>query len=426
MNKTAKHSYRVLLASGVIALIAANTSLAGISVSPLKQELTVKPGQTGQFIVTVSNNRRGENNVVQSVTLEAMDVAVSEEGTLSFHRAGSFKTSASKWITLEKNTLTLQPGESQTIHATVKVPQEARGEFYSTIMVTLKPPPNSPKGILVTYRIASGVFLTVPGQSFPRQARITRCEVLWSKDASASMQPAEAVLARPTIAVVIQNTGKARFEVSGAVRIQNEDSRMVFASPLTSRRPCVFGGDARLFEARLDRALPAGKYTLRAELDYQSGWAKAYYNLPLEITPERAELLALPHGQAQKGNRSPLEIAPDQVVCTAAPGAYRCLKVAVKNTSEQLLQCKAGLLTETVGTEDWVGIQPAAFNCPPGASKVLELAVRIPAQARKGRHSLSLVVDGMTEDGHNSSTKVPIELNLQALESDESPHTFSD
>jgi len=423
MDKTVQHSYLVMLASGVIMLAAASPSFAGISVSPLKQELTVKPGQTGQILITVSNNRRGENDVAQSATLEAMDVAVSEEGALDFHRAGSSKTSATTWITLDKNTLTLQPGQSQAIQATVKVPQEARGEFYSAIIVTLKPPPNSPKGLLVTYRIASGVFLTVPGQSFPRQARITRCELVWPKDPSASAQPAEAALARPAIAVVIQNTGKARFEASGTVRIQNEDSRTVFAAPLTSRRPCIFGGDSRLFEARLDRALPPGKYTLRAELDYQSEWAKAHYNLPLEITPAQAELLALPHRQVQNSNPSPLQIAPDRVVCAAAPGAYRCAKVTIGNTSDQSLQCKAGLLTETVETEDWVDIQPATFTCPPGASKTVKLVVRIPPQAPKGRHSFSLVIDGMTEDGRNWSAKVPIEVYLQAVKPDESPRT---
>ncbi|MCJ7543323.1 MAG: DUF3324 domain-containing protein [Phycisphaerae bacterium] len=401
--------------------IAGSPSFAGISVSPLKQELTVKPGQMGRTAITVSNNRRSESDVAQVVTLEAMDVAVSEEGALNFHRAGSFKTSASKWITLEKDTLTLQPGESQTIQATVKVPLEARGEFYSAIMATLESPSNASKGIVVTCRIASGIFLTVPGQSFPRQARITRCELLWPQDASAPTQPAEAVPARPTIAVVIQNTGKARFEASGKIRIRNKDSRTVFTAPLTSCRPCVFGGDSRLFEAPLDQALPAGKYTLRVELDYQSAWTKARYDLPLEITSEQAELSAPRHKEGSKGGGSPLEIMPDPVVCAAAPGAYRCLKVTIKNTSEQSLQCKASVLTETVGTEDWVAIQPAAFHCPAGASKILELLVRIPTEAPKGRHSLSLVVDGMTEDGRTSSAKVPIEVNLQAVKPDESP-----
>ncbi len=416
MNKTTRHSCLVVLASAVILALAANPSFAGIGVSPLKQELTVKPGQTGHTTVTVSNNMRSLNDTAQTVALEVMDVAVSEEGALSFHPAGSFKTSASKWITLEKDTVTLKPGESQTVQVTVKVPQQTRGEFYSAIMVTLKSPAHGPKGVVVTCRIASGIFLTVPGQSFPRQARIRRCELVWPEGASASTQPAEAAPAQPTIAVVIQNSGRARFEASGKVRIQDENSRAVFTAPLTSSRPCVFGGDSRLFEASLDQALPAGKYTVRAELDYQSAWTKARYDLPLEITPEQAELLALRHKESSKGGGSPLEIAPDPVVCTAAPGAYRSLKVTVTNTSEQSLQCKAGLLTETAGAKDWADIQPAEFSCRPGASKILELVVRIPAGVPNGRHCLSLVVDGRTEDGRNSSAKVPIEVNLQAVE----------
>ena len=419
MHKSVQHGASLLAACLVVGVMGSSAP-AGISVSPLKQEVTARPGETVKFKITVSNSRRAESDTARAVRLEVMDVTVSQDGALSFHGPGSQKNSASNWVSLEAKALTVEPGQSRIVEGSLTAPYAASGEYYSAVLVTLEDKGKTDKGVSVTYRIASGVFVTVTGRSFPREAKITRCEVTWPPPTvQTPSTPPASPPAGPEpakVSVVLQNTGQARFDATGRISIADSHSRTVFTAPLTTHRPCVFGGDSRLFEAPLDRPLGAGQYVVRVDMDYQSGWAKAHHRLPLEITPEKAELLKAAQKAAQQAGDLPVQVTPEKLAVTMPAGAFRSLKLALKNNSEDALRCTATRVFEgdrPVGVS-WVSVAPEEFELSKSGQKTLELVIRVPVGAAPGQHACAVLIEADPGGTDSVHIRVPVELEVKA------------
>jgi len=176
---TSRTTLIAAVVAAVATAVAAEAAPAGIAVSPLKQEVTVKPGRTATFYVSLSNRARNPQATPLSAHLEVMDFAVNEAGAVVFKPPGTLKNSASNWITLTKADVTLEPDRGEEIECTINAPYSAAGEYYSAIVVTMGRKSRTASGVHVDFRIASGVFVTVPGRTFPKRARVASCEVVW-------------------------------------------------------------------------------------------------------------------------------------------------------------------------------------------------------------------------------------------------------
>jgi len=112
--------HMVASAAAIAMMLGVRTASAGIVVSPLKHEITVKPGRTAKFHISITNNARNRWDKAESVHLEVMDFSVCEAGGITFKPAGAVKNSASKWITLSESDLTLAPGKGERVECTVR------------------------------------------------------------------------------------------------------------------------------------------------------------------------------------------------------------------------------------------------------------------------------------------------------------------
>ena len=413
-----------VLAAGIGVALCAGSASAGIGVSPLKQEVVVKPGQAGKFYISIANTARNKWDTAQSVHLEVMDFSVSEGGGLIFEPPGTAKHSASKWITLDKSDLTLAPGKGEKVECTVKVPHSAVGEYYSAVMVTLGKKSKVAGGVMVGYRTASGVFLTIAGRTFPPKARITRCEVVWPEPPvvePGAARPPAALKAEPLrVLAVLKNTGRARFEASGKLRITDPKGRIVYRTPMTTKRARILADDTRVFEGVLDKALPQGQYTVKVEMDYQSKWAKAKARLPLTVSAEQAALLAgiadrIRIAGEAKTSRSVIEVAPEKLTATIPPGGFWSLKVVVENRGKRAVQGTATVVGEgkTPIPASWMTLGPDKLTLGGGRSRTLLLMVRVPSDAA-GLYSGTLIVEGLATDGTKSVRKIPVALTIGA------------
>jgi len=411
-----------VLAAGIGVALCAGGASAGISVSPLKQEVAVKPGHTGKFHISIANTARNKWDTTQSVHLEVMDFSVSEGGGLIFTPAGNAKHSASKWIRLGESDLTLAPGKGRKVECTVKVPHSAVGEYYSAVMVTLGKKSKIGRGVTVGYRTASGVFLTVAGRIFPPKARITRCEMVWPEPPAVKpggTAPAAPWKADPVkLIAVLKNIGRARFDASGELRITDPKGRIVYRTPMTAKRARILADDTRVFEGVLGKALPQGQYTVKVEMDYQSKWAKARKRMPLTISADQARLLAgiadrMRTAGAAKTSRSAIEVAPEKLRATISPGGFRSLKVVVKNTGKVALQGTAAITGEgqTPIPASWMMLGPNKLTLGGERSRTLLLMVRVPSDAA-GLYSGALIVEVLGTDGTKSVRKVPVALTI--------------
>ncbi len=411
----------VALTFAVVAVCSVRVARAGVAVAPLRQEISVRPGRTERFRITITNRVRERARArPESVHLMLADVAVSETGHLSFPEPGSMSRSASDWITLSATEVVLEPGESKRLEGTIAAPHNAAGEYYSAVLVTLGSRGKTAGGVTLTYRVASGLFVNVTGRSFPRRANITRCEIVWphldgeQDDGS----KARSTLSRPPeIVVALENTGQARFQATGQVRILDENLRTVFLTPLRSNRSRVFGGDSRIFRTLLDKPLPAGQYQLHVEMDYESQWGKARHREPLEITPELARLLeqaAAESDERQAGDI--LKAEPESLHCNMLPGAFRSFGIVVKNTSGYTVPISAAVTGQDEGPapEKWWSIEPGTFELTAGSRRSLVLLLRVPRDIDPQEQEFLLVLRAMQPDGAVSELRVPVNVAIRA------------
>lgn len=380
--------------AGVLLLLAAPQAAAGLAVSPLKQEVLIKPGDAEKVRIHLSNAARGRGDAPQSARLEVMDFSASEGGALIFQKAGTRPDSASRWITLSKTEVKLAPGESQTVECLIQVPRQAAGEYYSAIMTTMDSPTKTRGGIEISYRIASGIFVTVPGRPLAKKAEVVRCEVLWSSAEEGAPPPDRPVDVGPLgapdpplprLVAVLKNTGHARFDASGQARIRWPDGRVLFRALLKTERACVQAGDARLFGCLVDKPLPPGEYLAEVDFSYQPTGSKARTRLPLSISEAQAAVWAgAAHGgQAPPAAEPAIQVTPEILAVKAPPGALRTLSVSVRNATEGPAQCQASWKGEGPWPipAAWVTLDDNASVLERGRTKSVALTLRIPDDA---------------------------------------------
>jgi hypothetical protein len=412
MRTFSKHALAFLLSAPIFISLCTPVARAGFAVSPLKQEITVKPGEPGRFSITLSNHSRSGNEVAQAIHAAIMDVQVAPNGALIFKAPGTAEHSASKWITLSTTEVTLDPGANKTLDFAVNPPLATPpGEYYSTILITLDNKVRNERGMLIEYRIASGVFVTIPGRTFPRQAKITRCELLWPPiPAAAAQLPTDAQ--PPALLLTLHNTGQARFDATGKMALFDEKSRLVFAGPLNTKRPCVFGGDQRLFETPLDKPIPPGKYTAKITLDYQS-WAPLRKNLPVEISPDQANFLAIL--KAHQPDAIGVAAAPEKITVSVPARGTRSLALAVKNVADLAVHFNVALFpTDAPSADSWITLATTDCTVLKGGRKTVAFSLHVPAGTKPGKYSSTITLEGCPEGADPSTLLVPVEVDVQS------------
>ena len=420
MNASLTKSLRGLLVAAVLIMgPGALKASAGIAAAPLKQEINLKPGEEGKVTLLLSYVSRTQGDAGQGVRIALQDVQALEDGSLVFKDAGTLPTSASKWISLAQSDVMLEPGQSKALECTIKVPLSAApGEYYTAAMVTLAQKGVNDKGVAVQYRIASGIFVTVLGRTFPKEAKIAECKIVWPESAASRPAAGETAEASkepqmPFVRLVLKNAGQARFDAKGKITLYDERSRWVLTAPFDSKRPMVFAGDTRLFTAPINKALAPGKYTLRVEMDYESAWAKARQELPLDILPAQADLLATIKRNGR--DRAVLiESGTPSLAATLSAGASRTLAIALKDIGEAQVSCRALATATTAGAETWLNITPDSFTIAKGSKKSLIVYVDVPAGAAPGKYSSTVTVDATIEGATSSQISIPVEIEVKA------------
>ena len=417
MNSPKIRSAAVMLLAAMVAGPLAGRAWAFVAVSPLKQEVNVKPGATAEFFILISNKGPVQSGT-QRVRVELVDVEVAEEGAIVFSEPGSVADSASKWICLSKSSVVLAPGETEKIHCTVTAPYTAVGEYYSAVMVTLARTTKNEKSVVVTYRIASGVFVTILGQTFPKEAKITRCECVWPQPPSQATPAPATTAGKPKIVAAVKNAGRSRFDASGSLTVTDARGRVFFEGTMISRRSCIFAGDERRFECPLTKALPPGEYRAKVAIDYQSKWAKTYKELPLTVSPDQALLLAqateLFAPKPSAADPGTIHVSPDRLSAKVPAGGMRSLSFSVRNEGESPVQCTAAVAADgdAIAPPDWVSLESERFMLDRGQSKNVPLAIRVPPGAT-GVHTAMLTVESVAADGSTSRAKLPLEMTVR-------------
>lgn len=371
----------ILAKAALMALlvVAPGQARAGIAVCPLKQEVMAAPGTSISFCINLANRDSSPHARTETAYLKVMDFSMSPEGAISLIEAGTSRFSASKWIRLPEESVTLRPGEGREVICRLDLPYGARGEYYSAIVVTLAARERTAAGVILEYRIASGVYVRTAGISHPRSAEITDCRVAQVP----SEKPPGAGL---DFVATLHNSGRGRFKAEGHAKICQPSGRIVAVLPLSTTRKEVLPGDARIFRGNLRFPLPPGQYEARLVFEYGSRSARVSKRVPFDVTPEMAEILQVisaRHEQAIEGPDHVLTASPSELRAALAPGRCRTFEIQLSNPAAKPLRVTASLAR--VESEDslprWTRVVPASFLLGPRELKKVKVRVSLPSKA---------------------------------------------
>lgn len=131
-----------------------------LTVSPVKKELTVQPGERMDFQITLINHTDRDLELL----VYPMDFFIHPDNSYEFQEPGYYTYSCSRWIELRRDRLTIPPRSQHEEPFTLMVPPDAEpGGHYSVLFFqdASEPPPGL--GVKPTYRIGSMILATVPG-----------------------------------------------------------------------------------------------------------------------------------------------------------------------------------------------------------------------------------------------------------------------
>lgn len=145
--------FGVVPPAGAIAPVEANTKNKGLYLSPVRDYLTLKAGDTTTHVLTVAN-----------LTEAPMDITthIEEFSVANFSYDFTFSDSPNGWVSFTDATVTLQPNESRNIPYRISVPDNAApGGHYYTLFASSTSASGTAKS---TVQATMLLYLTVDGK----------------------------------------------------------------------------------------------------------------------------------------------------------------------------------------------------------------------------------------------------------------------
>ena len=226
-----------LIALCTILLPASAAADINLDVTPLRLQLHVMPGAEYTEAVEVLN--LGEEPVRMHAYLE--DWFMDEVGTPIFRTAATMTTSASPWITSAPSDFLLEPGETEHVRFTVRVPEDAEdGGYHCAIILEnlpIKTPDPRERNVQVRGRIGTMIYVTVGHPK--KSARIEDMQPFQRSDGTAAVR------------LEIKNDGEDFVRLKGNVGLIKNNS--AFGSVEGLPDVPILPGNNRILEIDLPR-----------------------------------------------------------------------------------------------------------------------------------------------------------------------------
>jgi hypothetical protein len=249
---------KMILPALIIVLMLSVATVSAISVSGAKYMGNISPGGTDVHTMTVGI---GPGEDPTDVIVEVMGFGQGmDKGYTTLDPASDLSPySARTFITLDKNTVHLEPGTTQTINANITLPKNVgAGGRYAIIFIHALPG----KGKSFTTAVMVPVLITDSGTTISETGSITKLEV------------SDVTIGQPiTISTTLKNTGNYHYyrtvnevvvtDANGTIRADNSTSASVYA---------IIPGNTVDFNIQPDlKNLPLGTYTVNSKVLLEDG-----------------------------------------------------------------------------------------------------------------------------------------------------------
>lgn len=250
----------ILLVIGFLFVVAAQplAQAATIRISTPKIELELEPGETYSGDIIAENPT--EEPLKAKVYLEDWVYVPGGNGEKRFAPAGTTAQSASSWITFTPSQETIPAYGRITARYTIKVPQDAKGGFYSVMFFeTILGSGIDTEGVnvLVAGRIGALFFIHIKG-TVERQGDIQSVDV----NPPSGNKPME-------ITTTFKNTGNIDVNLGGKFLIMDAEGKILGRGDLA--RIYTFPGATESGKTQWVGRLSKGSYQLLLTYDLGKG-----------------------------------------------------------------------------------------------------------------------------------------------------------
>ncbi len=231
----------------------------GITVSPVTDEFTVKPGET------VIRHVKVTNPVQQIVTLYPKFLNFTtdnENGQPAFYNLNEKNTryALSDWIKPSKEFIRVAPNENEVVDFTITAPEDAEpGGHYGAILFSTEPPKvdNDVSQVSVVGLIGSLMLATVPGE-------LRQNLMIEGFDA-----PTVLIDGPASLSLLFANKGNIHSKPQGEIKIRNWSGALVTALKVNEGGGNVLPDSKRRFDYNWGFDWKrVGKYTATAVISY--------------------------------------------------------------------------------------------------------------------------------------------------------------
>jgi len=250
-------------------------ALAGLRVVGAKIEAEVSPGSSNAYEMNVGNTSDAPMDIVVEVRGYATSatnsfIALEPEKDTSQY-------SARKFLTASPSSFHLEPGESQDIVVTAKIPADVGdGGRYAIVFIHTMP---SGTGTATITAIAARVLLTIKGSNLIHDSEVTPVSL-------GDIIPGEPLQRL----VTITNNGNHHYKpyIQGTLR---KGDKILATASIKDDWP-IIPGYSRQFQLNFvgEASIPAGEYKVNIEVKDESGNLVTEGTFPVEFT-EKQEVL---------------------------------------------------------------------------------------------------------------------------------------
>ena len=271
---------------GVAQSPVSNAQSSSMALGPARFELEMKPGTETTVVVNLDYRNGGGSSQPARIVASLSDWSMTRDGQIEFYRPGTRPNSASSWLIYSPGEAAVEPGTVHSIRVTISVPSDATpGDHLTALIVEQRPDTikyeKTARQMIVRYRMASVFYIKV--------GTITRRGNLNYLYAESTPN---GIVVTPTV----KNEGNTMIRPLESLTIVDLDGRIVAEISDIDPLP-VLAGSETAQAIRLDKNLPAGKYTVKCRVDFQDGTRPIEGITDLDIKPQIASASKTPQKQ---------------------------------------------------------------------------------------------------------------------------------
>ncbi len=251
----------VLLISLIVSLtVAASAQVGSMALAPARFELEMKPGTETTVVVSLDYKMADDQSKPVRILATLNDWTLTSDGRVEYFPANSRPDSASSWLIYTPGEAVVAPGMQHQIRVTVSVPLNATpGDHLAALIVEQRPDTikfaQNARQVILRYRMASVFYIKVGSLT---------------KKGNFENLLAESTAGGFTVTPVLRNEGNSVIRPTASISVVDAEGKLVAEVGEAETLPLLAnaGASRPLF---IEKALTAGKYTVKYRVDFQDG-----------------------------------------------------------------------------------------------------------------------------------------------------------